>query len=115
LFSALAGDSLWDFGRCSARVCSLLARLLCQGVSSCSPFHPAAGVRSSTFCCPYARFSFCLKDLPPFLGFDFLDFARVLTGESWYHSRVTGSKNLSFSSVHCALVVGSWSRTLSIR
>jgi hypothetical protein len=44
--------------------------------------HPIQRQEFALFCCPSARFSFCLMYLPPFLGFDFLDCEWIVAGES---------------------------------
>jgi hypothetical protein len=44
--------------------------------------HPIQRQEFALFCCPSARFSFFLKYLPPFLGFDFLDCEWIVAGES---------------------------------
>jgi hypothetical protein len=58
----------------------ILELFLAYWSSSCA--YPALGVRSLVFCCPSARFTFYLKDLPLFLGFDFPDCEWIVAGES---------------------------------
>jgi hypothetical protein len=69
LQSALASDSHWDFGRCSARVCFPTR---------------VASVPGSQFPLSFLAvgFGFCLKDLPSFLGFDSPNWVSFLIGRS---------------------------------
>jgi hypothetical protein len=52
-----------------------------------------------------AGFGFCLKFLPPFIGFDSFNLLRFIVGRSWYHSQVTRSKDSSFFNTCCTFMI----------